>query len=126
MATDISFIRRMVATCVVAAASIVASCAVAAAEQGSARSSAARRDNPEFLRHLRESVPQGRSDRECVALNLIRHLEQGIESADYPPETLAHLEEFRAEFASRPFQALCELGNEKVSRGDQPENEAYP
>jgi hypothetical protein len=87
----------------------------------------ARRDHPEFLRHVRESEPEGRSDRECVGLNLIRHLEQGIESAEYPPDTSAHLEELRAEFASRPFRALgAPACAETITRGDWAEDETLP
>ncbi len=84
-------------------------------ESTSAILEAARRDKPEFLRHQHESDPAGRTDRECVALNLLHHLDRGIESSDYPPETLARLEELRAEFASPQFQASCEQGAEKIS-----------
>jgi hypothetical protein len=71
---------------------------------------AAQRDHPTFLRHLHEAEPAGRSDRECVALNLLDHLDRGIEASDYPAETLARLEELRAEFASPRFHATCERG----------------
>jgi hypothetical protein len=87
---------------------------------------AARWDNSEFLRHLRESIPAGRSDRECVALSLLNYLDRGIESSDYPPEKLARLEELRAEFASPQFQATCERGGEKISPSVQEEDEALP
>jgi hypothetical protein len=87
---------------------------------------AARRDNPEFLRHLHESEPQARSDRERMALNLIRHFDQGIDSAELPMEWLARLEELRAEFASRYFQTLCEPGSEKIPAAEDDQIEAFP
>jgi hypothetical protein len=87
---------------------------------------AARRDNPEFLRHLHESEPQARSERERMALNLIRHLEQGIQSADLPMERLARLEELRAEFASRSFQTLCEPSSNRIPAVEDDQIEACP
>jgi hypothetical protein len=73
---------------------------------------AARLDHPAYLRHLREAEPTGRSDRECVALNLLTYLESGIKASDYPPQTLARLEELRAELASKQFQQSCDLGGD--------------
>ena len=87
---------------------------------------AARRDNPEYLWHLHEAEPAGRSDRECVALSLLNHFDRAIEASDYPAETLGRLEELRAEFAAPQFQASCERGAEKISPSVQEGHEARP
>jgi hypothetical protein len=68
---------------------------------------AARRDNPKFLRLLRDSQPNGRSECECIALNLIRRLENGINAPDFRPEPQERLQKLRAEMATPAFQTAC-------------------
>jgi hypothetical protein len=68
---------------------------------------AARLDHPAYLNQLRDTEPVGRSDRERVALNLLKYIQTGIEAADYPAETHERLEVFRAEMESRRFQEAC-------------------